>query len=185
MEQKQARVDKQQAAEDVWQWQYKQMDPNQPFIGVLNSQKKADLQDITYSLGLDIKGKVEEIKLRINDHFNTHEDVCTSPHYIGLFPQLAQQNCQMLSMTAPLQLTTPTNAQSSTYCNNNHDTLNHLTLNAHNQHFDTPQLHIPTPTLSAPGPSNQLPLQPMVSGYIAYNPPHYYNVSTYSGTHWP
>ena len=81
-----------------------------------------------------------------------------------------------------LQLTTP-NAQSADH-DNNHNT---LTLNAHNQHFDTPQLHIPTPTsiLSAPGPSNWPPLQPMTPGYIAHNPPYHYNVNTYYPTHWP
>jgi hypothetical protein len=89
---KQARADERQAAENERQSQREKMDPNQPFVGALNSRKKADLQDIAYSLGLDIEGKVDEIKSRISEYFNTHEDRHTSPRYIGLYPQLARQN---------------------------------------------------------------------------------------------
>jgi hypothetical protein len=37
------------------QWQQEQMDPNEPFVGALNSRKKAELQDVAYALGLNIE----------------------------------------------------------------------------------------------------------------------------------
>ena len=40
------------------QWQREQMDPNEPFVGALNSRKKAELQDVAYALGLNILERV-------------------------------------------------------------------------------------------------------------------------------
>lgn len=57
---KQARADERQAEEHERQRQWEQQDPNIPFVGSLNSRKKVALQDIAYSLGLDVEGKVED-----------------------------------------------------------------------------------------------------------------------------
>jgi hypothetical protein len=67
------------------------VDPNQPFVGSLNGRKRAELQDIAYALGLEIEGRVEDLKSRINAYFNDNEEQRTSPRYISLFPQLARQ----------------------------------------------------------------------------------------------
>lgn len=88
---KQARADEKQAEEKERQEWHKQRDPNEPFVGLLNSQKKADLQDIVNALGLEIEGRVDNLKSNINAYFDKNEEQRTSPHYIGLFPQLAWQ----------------------------------------------------------------------------------------------
>jgi hypothetical protein len=61
------------------------------FVGSLNGRKKVELQDIAYALRLEIEGRVEDLKSRINAYFNDNEEQCTSPRYIGLFPQLTRQ----------------------------------------------------------------------------------------------
>jgi len=55
-------------------------------MGSLNGQQKASLQDIVFSLGLDIEGWVKDLKARINTHFEEHQELYTDPCYIGLFP---------------------------------------------------------------------------------------------------
>jgi hypothetical protein len=66
-------------------------------MGSLNSQWKVGLQDIAYSLHLNIEGTVEDLKSRINTYFYEHEEIRTNAHYICLFPQLAQQTRQATS----------------------------------------------------------------------------------------
>jgi hypothetical protein len=64
---------------------------DEPFIGSLNSQQKAGLRDIAYSLGLNIKGTVEDLKLQINTFLKDkdHKKLHTNPCYVHLFPHLA------------------------------------------------------------------------------------------------
>jgi hypothetical protein len=76
---KQVRADEKQAEEEERQRQRKRRDPNEPFVGSLNGRKKAELQDIAYALGLEIEGQVEDLKSRINAHFNENEEQRTSP----------------------------------------------------------------------------------------------------------
>jgi hypothetical protein len=81
---------------------------DEPFTGSLNSQQKAVLPDITYILGLDIKGMVKDLKLRINTFFKDkeHKELHTNPQYICLFPHLAWQTHQatIASTSGPLNL---------------------------------------------------------------------------------
>jgi hypothetical protein len=53
-------------------------------------------------LDLNIEGQVEDLKTRINTYFEEHQELCTDPHYISLFPQLAWQTHQIATILAPL-----------------------------------------------------------------------------------
>ena len=104
---KQAKANEKQAQEKERQQQRERRDPNEPFVGSLNSRKKADLQDIAYALGLEIEGRVEDLKSSINAYFDENEEQRTSPRFIGLFPQLAWQARQVAlpayaSLAAPV-----------------------------------------------------------------------------------
>ena len=92
--QKQARTEARQAEQAEQKQRREERDPDEAFIGSLDGQKKAGLQDIAYSLRLDIEGTVKDLKSRINTFFEEHRELHTSPRYIGLFPQLAQRNRQ-------------------------------------------------------------------------------------------
>ena len=88
---KQARDEERQAEEKERQRQHEQRGPDEPFVGALNSQKKADLQDIAYALGLNIEGRVEDLKSRINAYFDelihNHQiyiSIITLPNIINL-----------------------------------------------------------------------------------------------------
>jgi hypothetical protein len=70
--------------------------------------------NIAYALGLEIEGRVEDLKLRINAYFNDNEEQCTSPQYIGLFPQLARQACHAVNA---LSTTSTSFALTPTLCN--------------------------------------------------------------------
>ena len=112
--------------------------PDEPFMGSLNSQRKSGLQDIAYSLGLDIEGTVEDLKSRISTFFDGHEERRTDPRYIRLFPHLARQT----RMTALTDTSAPSGSNSH---NDNVDPqprisnnqYNHFTSLAHN----TPSNH--------------------------------------------
>ena len=176
---KQARDEERQAEEKERQLQREQRGPDEPFVGALNSRKKADLQDIAYALGLNIEGRVEDLKSRINAYFDEHEPLRTTPRYIGLFPQLARQARQMpaqTSQTPSHSLRNITNTQPSNLYQHNHIAEHHrLTLDAQNQQAQNQILspHISTGTRHRPpGPLNW-PAGLIPSGYIAHNPPYY------------
>ena len=183
---KQARADERQAEEQERQRQREQQDPNIPFVGSLNGRKKAELQDIAYSLGLDIGGKVEDLKLRINTHFDEHEDLRTSPRYIRLFPQLARQAARQtaLAPNALHSLRNITNTHDTSDSNHQYNhTIDRQNNNLHQQQYDhtepllagsnSPQNTFHRP----PGPSNW-PLESIPLGYIAHIPP-YYQINSY------
>ena len=148
-----------------------------------------ELQDIAYSLGLDIGGKVEDLKLRINTYFDEHDDLRTTPRYIRLFPHIARQAARQ---TAPA----PTGNVSHSLCNitNMHDTVmnhqyHHTQINQQNTLLDQQQYNHATPLLAGsnnsqdtfrrpPGPSNR-PFESLPPGYIAHIPP-YYQLNSYS-----
>jgi hypothetical protein len=88
---KQLKANEKQAQEKERQRQRERRDPNEPFVGSLNSRKKADLQDIAYALGLEIEGRVEDLKSGINAYFDENKEQRTDPRYIGLFPHFALQ----------------------------------------------------------------------------------------------
>jgi hypothetical protein len=105
---KQAKANEKQAQEKERQRQRERRDPNRPFVGSLNSRKKADLQDIAYALGLEIEGRVDDLKSSINTYFDEHEEQRTSPRYVGLFPQIALQARQAAhTPAASLELENP------------------------------------------------------------------------------
>lgn len=156
-------------------------------MGSLNGQQKSGLQDITYSLGLDIEGQVEDLKARINTYFEEHEELRTNHRYIALFPQLAQQTHQAASTSAPPLLHhNDTNSQSQISNNQGiHHSENqyiHLTSLAHNPQPDHSQEHTPGypeilhNPLYHPGHFNQ-PLQLAPPGYVTHTPS-YYNVNS-------
>jgi hypothetical protein len=164
---KQVRAYEKQAEEEERQRQREQRDPNEPFVGSLNGRKKAELQDIAYALGLEIEGQVEDLKSRINAHFNENEEQRTSPRYIGLFPQLARQARQTINAPAPtstpfpstsaLRIITnamPPNNQQSPFLENHQLTM------------------VPTHRPGLYWPSGLMP-----PGYVAHIPS-YYNVTT-------
>ncbi|KAJ3804661.1 hypothetical protein F5876DRAFT_82786 [Lentinula aff. lateritia] len=55
------------------------------FEGSLNSKNKTELQDIAFSLGLDIDATAIVLKIRIDAHFNTTPSLKQDPRYVGLF----------------------------------------------------------------------------------------------------
>jgi hypothetical protein len=187
---KKARVDKRQAVEKEWQQQREQRDPNEPFVGALNTQKKPELQDVAYSLGLEIEGRVEDLKSRISAYFDEHEEQRTSTRYIGLFPQLVRQARQAAinyntasPPSQPLHNATNTTMLQSNY-QESHIFENHqLTIDAHIQHPNTQLNDLPYHTIPLnqtthlPGPSNW-PSGPLLPGYIAHIPS-YYNINSY------
>ena len=134
-------------------------------------------------MGLDIDGHVNDLKSKINAYFNEHEELCTSARYIGLFPQLARQACQVPSTSTLPQLlhNIMNDTQSSTtniYQYNQPFDNDQLTFNTHNMHV-----------LSQPPifPSAHHPLGPQdwSSGlvpprYIAHNPAYYNVTNTYN-----
>ncbi|KIL56122.1 hypothetical protein M378DRAFT_17371 [Amanita muscaria Koide BX008] len=124
---KQARDKERQVEEKEQQRQREQRGPDEPFVGALNSRKKADLQDIAYALGLNIEGRVEDLKSRIKAYFDEHELLHTAPRYIGLFPQLARQAHQIPAQTSQTlshseSLRNVTNTQQSSSYQHNHIT---------------------------------------------------------------
>ena len=179
---KQARADERQAEDQERQRQREQQDPSIPFVGSLNGRKKAELQDIAYSLGLDIGGKVEDLKLRINTHFDEHENLRTSPRYIRLFPQLARQAARQtaLAPNAFNPLRNITNTNTNHQYNHTIDRQNNL---QDQQQYDHTEPLVAGSTNSQntfrrpPGPSNW-PLESLPLGYIAHIPS-YYQTSSY------
>ena len=146
-----------------------------------------ELQNIAYALGLDIDGRVEDIKSEINTYFDKHEPLRTSPCYIGLFPQLARQaHWQVAQTTSTLShsVRNITNTQLSSD-QHNHIVKDHqFTLDARNQQYSRAQEHIlshpgsSTSTYRPPGPLNwPLGLVPPSYAYIVHNLP-YYNVNS-------
>ena len=152
--QKQARMEEKQAEQAEQQRRREERDANEPFMGSLNSQRKAGLQDIAYSLGLDIEGTVEDLKSRINTYFEEHEELRTNSRYIRLFPQLARQTRQVTS-THP---SAPSNS-------NNTD----------------PQPEISNRPIFPYHPTSHFN-RPYHPGYIAHNPS-YNNINTYHLEH--
>jgi hypothetical protein len=116
------RADEKQAEEEERQQEQEWRDPNEPFVGSLNGRKKAELQDIVYALGLEIEGRVEDLKSRINAYFNDNEEQHTSPRYIGLFPQLARQAC---CTVGALATTSTSFASTPALCDVTNATLHH------------------------------------------------------------
>ena len=94
-----------QAEQKRW---HEERDPDEAFTGSLDGQKKVGLQDIVYSLHLDIEGIVKDLKSRINTFFEEYGELHTNPRYIGLFPQLAQRNRQAVQL-APTYTPAPLN----------------------------------------------------------------------------
>jgi hypothetical protein len=164
--QKQARAEARQAEQAEQQRRREGRHPDEPFTGSLNSQRKSGLQDIAYSLGLDIEGTVEDLKSRISTYFDENEERRTDLCYIRLFPHLAWQTRQ-----ATL---TDTSAPSNLHNDNvdpqpgisNHQ-YNHFTFLAHNTQPNHAQLYH---TSHFNGSSHP--------GYIASIPSHY-NVNTH------
>jgi hypothetical protein len=152
---KQARADEKQAEAKERQQQRENRNPNEPFVGTLNSQKKAELQDVAFALGLEMEGKVDDLKSRINAHFNEHEDLRTSPRFVGLFPQLARQARRL----PPASLADPALLQRL------HDIINTATPSANHQYtFDTYIQQDDTPYLTIPytiSPASQPPARPL------------------------
>jgi len=63
------------------------LDPDAPFIGVLSSKSKSQLQDIAFTLCLPIDNKLtkENLISSINDHFDKHPSLKTTPRYEQIF----------------------------------------------------------------------------------------------------
>ncbi|KAJ4486601.1 hypothetical protein C8J55DRAFT_558596 [Lentinula edodes] len=55
------------------------------FEGSLNSKNKIELEDIAFSLGLDIDATAIVLKIRIDAHFNATPSLKQDPRYVGLF----------------------------------------------------------------------------------------------------
>ncbi|KAJ3879595.1 hypothetical protein F5051DRAFT_402314 [Lentinula edodes] len=55
------------------------------FEGSLNSKNKTELEDIAFSLGLDIDATAIVLKIRIDAHFNATPSLKQDPRYVGLF----------------------------------------------------------------------------------------------------
>ncbi|KAJ3898887.1 hypothetical protein F5879DRAFT_994316 [Lentinula edodes] len=55
------------------------------FEGSLNSKNKTKLEDIAFSLGLDIDATAIVLKIRIDVHFNATPSLKQDPRYMGLF----------------------------------------------------------------------------------------------------
>ncbi|KAJ3912895.1 hypothetical protein F5877DRAFT_84340 [Lentinula edodes] len=53
--------------------------------GSLNSKNKTELEDIAFSLGLDIDATAIVLKIRIDVHFNATPSLKQDPQYMGLF----------------------------------------------------------------------------------------------------
>ena len=183
---KQARSDQRQAEEKERQRQREHRNPNEPFVGALNSRKKAELQDIAYALGLDINGRVDDLKSKINTHFEQHEELCTSAHYIGLFPQLSRQARQVPSTstsTLPQSLQNITNSMPPPNDTNQYN----QALDDHPLTFNTrtnlahilSQPPIFPSTRRPPGPHNW-PSGLVPPGYIVHNPSYYNDTNAYN-----
>jgi hypothetical protein len=167
--QKQARMEGRQAEQAEQQRRREERKADEPFVGSLNNQRKAGLQDIAYSLRLNIEGTVEDLKSRINTHFEEHEELRTNSLYIHLFPQLARQTRQ----AAPTHTPAPSNSH-----NFNTDPQLEIS-NRHNIQNDDQPSHA----------QGNIPVHPMFPyhlngflhrhpGYIAHNPSDN-NVNTY------
>jgi hypothetical protein len=165
--QKQAQAEERQAEQAEQQSRRKEWDPDEPFAGSLNSQQKVGLQDIAYSLGVDIEGTVEDLKSRINTFFKEHKELLTNPRYIRLFPQVAQQNRQ----AAPMYTSHSDNVDPQARVSNNQDISDHT----HGHIPDPSILPLPQVLLSHPDHFNGSPNP----DYIAYIPSYYNNVNTY------
>ncbi|KAJ3868182.1 hypothetical protein EV359DRAFT_77935 [Lentinula novae-zelandiae] len=55
------------------------------FKGSLNSKNKTELEDIAFSLGLDIDATAIILKIQIDAHFNATPSLKQDPRYMGLF----------------------------------------------------------------------------------------------------
>lgn len=55
------------------------------FSGALQTQKRAVLADVAWTLGLEETGTRDDLISRINVHFKSHPDLRESPRYHGLF----------------------------------------------------------------------------------------------------
>ena len=145
--QKQTRMEERQAEQAERQRQREERGSEEPFTGSLNGQRKADLQDIVFSLGLDIEGRVDDLKARINAQFEEHPELRTDPRYIGLFPQLARQTRQAASTSTLPVLhhddinSWPGNLNNQDVHNNNQYT--HFTFLSHNPQHNHAQEHTP------------------------------------------
>ena len=188
--QKQTRMEERQAKQAEQQRQREERGLDEPFIGSLNGRRKVGLQDIAYSLGLDIEGRVEDLKARINTHFEENEELRTDPRYIGLFPQLGRQTRQTASTSAPSVLH-HNDINSQLGISNNPDIHNENQYTRFTSLTHNPQLNhaqgntqgypnISLHSLYHPGRFNQ-PLQLASPGYVAHTIqpiPSYYNVNT-------
>lgn len=200
--QKQMRAEARQAEQAEQQRRREGRHPDEPFTGSLNSQRKAGLQDIAYSLGLDIEGTVDDLKSRISTFFKKHEELLTNPRYIRLFPQSAGKSRQAASTNT----SAPSNSRSDNgdpQCgiseSNNHSIINdnqynHFTILTHNTQSNHAQGHTPAyPSLfpsslyhsshssrsSCPGNGSTLPgYRSSHPGYIAHIPS-YHSVNTH------
>ncbi|KAK0219523.1 hypothetical protein EDD85DRAFT_752890, partial [Armillaria nabsnona] len=72
---------------EVAQHSQENCDPNTPFTGALSAKSKVDLQDLAYMLNLEdgIVGTQKQLLSWITAHFTAHPDLCSHPHYVGLF----------------------------------------------------------------------------------------------------
>ena len=63
------------------------LDPDTPFVGVLSSKNKSQLQDIAFTLHLPIDNKLtkENLISSINDHFDKHPSLKATPRYEQIF----------------------------------------------------------------------------------------------------
>jgi hypothetical protein len=168
--QKQARAEARQAQQAEQQWQREERHPDEPFVGSLNSQRKVGLQDIAYSLGLDIEATVEDLKLGINAFFDKHEERRTDPRYIRLFPHLARQTHQATAMdtSAPSNSHTNNVNPQPKPLNNQYTQYNHFTSLAHNTQSNLAQEHLYHHNFnSSSHPGYTVPI------------PSYYNVNTH------
>ena len=63
------------------------LDPDTPFVGVLSSKNKSQLQDIAFTLHLPIDNKLtkENLISSINNHFDKHPSLKITPRYEQIF----------------------------------------------------------------------------------------------------
>ena len=178
-----------QAEEAEQQWQREARSRDEPFTSSLNGRQKAGLQDIAFSLDLNIEGRVEDLKTRINTYFEEHQELRTDPCYIGLFPQPARQTHQATTTSAPLAIhhdninLQPEVSDNPDINNKNQyihfSSLAHTTPQHNHAQRHTPGYpNIPLNSPYHPGHLNQPALQLASPGYVAHSVPPYYYVNS-------
>ena len=80
------------------------LDPDTPFIGVLSSKNKSQLQDIAFTLHLPTDNKLtkENLISSINDHFDKHPSLKTTPRYEQIFNSRRRAAPPPSSVSQPL-----------------------------------------------------------------------------------